>query len=51
MSLYCMFLQYVILATLPSQGSDDDEHRDEAEDGDFARRGRGRVSDEKGSLI
>ena len=34
-----------ILATLPSQGSDDDEHRDEAEDGDFARRGRGRVSD------
>ena len=34
-----------ILATLPSQGSDDDERRDEAEDGDFARRGRGRVSD------
>ena len=34
-----------ILATLPSQGSDDDERRDEAEDGDFARRGRGRASD------
>ena len=34
-----------ILATLPSQGSDDDERRDEAEDGDFARRGRSRTSD------
>ncbi len=34
-----------ILATLPSQGNEDDERHDETEDGDFARRGRGRASD------
>ena len=34
-----------ILATLPSQGNEDDERHDEPEDGDFARRGRGRASD------
>ena len=34
-----------ILATLPSQGNEDNERHDETEDGDFARRGRGRASD------
>ena len=34
-----------ILATLPSQGNEDDERHGETEDGNFARRGRGRVSD------
>ena len=34
-----------ILATLPSQGNEDDERHGETEDGDFARRVRGRASD------
>ena len=34
-----------ILATLPSQGNEDDERHDETEDGNFARRVRGRASD------
>ena len=34
-----------ILATLPSQGNEDDERHGENEDGDFARRVRGRASD------
>ena len=34
-----------ILATLPSQGNKDDEHHGETEDGNFARRVRGRASD------
>ena len=34
-----------ILATLPSQGNEANERHDETEDGDFARRGRGRASD------
>ncbi|MGG7136868.1 transcription termination factor Rho [Bifidobacterium catenulatum] len=34
-----------ILATLPSQGNETNERHDETEDGDFARRGRGRASD------
>ena len=34
-----------ILATLPSQGNEDDERHGETEDGNFARRVRGRASD------
>ena len=34
-----------ILATLPSQGDEDDERHGETEDGNFARRVRGRASD------
>lgn len=34
-----------ILATLPSQGNEDDERHGKTEDGDFARRVRGRASD------
>ena len=34
-----------ILATLPSQGNEDDERHGETEDGNFARRVRGRTSD------
>ena len=37
-----------ILATLPSQGNEDDERHGETEDGNFARRVRGRASDRDG---
>ena len=40
-----------ILATLPSQGNEGDERHDEAEDGDFTRRGRGRASDRGGDRM
>ena len=40
-----------ILATLPSQGNEGDERHDEAEDGDFTRRGRGRAGDRGGDRM
>lgn len=40
-----------ILATLPSQGNEDDERHDENEDGDFVRRGRGRAGDRGGDRM
>ncbi|WP_430492484.1 transcription termination factor Rho [Bifidobacterium catenulatum] len=40
-----------ILATLPSQGNEGDERHDEAEDGDFVRRGRGRAGDRGGDRM